>query len=101
MKKMSHPEQCVIRKGYFPDTAEGLEEKFAYVDIDCDLYLPVKAGLEWFYPRMVRGGVIFVHDCNNKGYLGANKALKEFSEEAGVYYIILPDNAGTAIIIKT
>lgn len=101
MNKMRYPEQCVVRKGYFPDTTNGLEEEFVYVDIDCDLYLPIKAGLEYFYPRMVQGGCIFVHDYNNGGYLGTKKALREFSERTGTYYVVLPDGCGTAILIKS
>lgn len=100
MKKMRHPERCIIRKGYFPDTAQGLEETFAFVNIDCDLYLPIKAGLEYFYPRMASGGVIFVHDYLCRGYEGVHKALCEFADQNGVFFTVLPDDTGTAILIK-
>ena len=34
-------EQAVIRRGYFPDTAAGLEqERFCLVSLDADLYAP-------------------------------------------------------------
>lgn len=50
----------IIRKGYFPETAIGLEdERFCFVSLDMDLYKPIKAGLEFFYPRMNKGGVHF------------------------------------------
>ena len=59
LNKMPYPEKCIIRKGYFPDTAVGLEhEQYAFVNIDVDLYKPIMAGLEYFWPRMVENGYI-------------------------------------------
>lgn len=56
LDKMVYPDNCIIKKGFFPDTAEGIQEEFAFVNIDADLYEPILSGLEWFYPRMARGG---------------------------------------------
>src|SRR5687768_9779685 len=56
LNKMLYPKKCIIKKGYFPDTAAGLEEKFCFVSIDTDLYEPVLAGLQYFYPRLTAGG---------------------------------------------
>lgn len=100
MTGMRYPNKCVIHKGYFPDTAQGLEESFCFVNIDCDLYKPILAGLEYFYPRMVKGGYIFIHDYRSRYYTGVRPALAEFAEKNNVSYCVLPDNTGTAIIIK-
>lgn len=56
MRNMEYPEKVVIHKGYFPDTAQGLDEKFCFVRIDLDLYTPTEAALEIFAPLMARGG---------------------------------------------
>ena len=65
LSKMVAPEKCVIRKGYFPDTVHGLEDQFCLVSLDADLYNPILAGLEYFYPRLAKGGtylfMILVH----------------------------------------
>lgn len=100
MGGMRFPENCIIKKGYFPDTAEGLEESFCFVNIDCDLYKPIYAGLSYFYPRLVKGGYIFVHDYRSKYFLGAREALRDFGNEQRISYCVLPDNAGTAVIVK-
>ncbi len=50
MKNMEYPEQVIIHKGYFPDTARELKEPFCFVRIDLDLYAPTKAALEIFTP---------------------------------------------------
>lgn len=40
---MPYPKNCIIRKDYFLDTAKEDNEKFCFVNIDMDLYAPVKA----------------------------------------------------------
>lgn len=54
--KMPHPEKVVIRKGFFPETATGENDKYLFVNLDADLYAPILAGLEYFYPKLTRGG---------------------------------------------
>jgi len=55
--KMKHPNQVVVRKGFFPDTIPKEKLKYALVSIDCDLYMPILEGLRYFYPRVNRGGI--------------------------------------------
>jgi O-methyltransferase len=62
LKRLPHPEKAVIRKGLFPKTAEGLEDRFAFVSLDMDLYLPILNGLKYFYPRLSDRGYLFLHD---------------------------------------
>lgn len=100
LKTMRYPGKCVIHKGYFPETAEGLDKRFCFVNIDCDLYKPIFDGLKYFYPRLVKNGCIFVHDYRSKYYKGVRPALKEFARQYEVSYSVLPDNTGTAVIMK-
>ena len=99
--KMRNRENVVIRKGYFPDTSVGINEEFCFVSLDMDLYQPIKAGLEYFYPRLLRGGYIFIHDCDiGQGhYKGARTALEEYVEQKHIGYVMLPDHC-TAVITK-
>lgn len=84
LNKLPHKEKAVVRKGFFPDTAKGLEnEKFLFVNIDFDLYDPILEGLRFFYPRMVDGGVILVHDFFSVGYKGVRAAVDKFEVENG------------------
>ncbi len=93
---------AVVRKGYFPDTAIGLEEeKFAFVSLDTDLYKPILAGLEFFWPRLNPGGYIFVDDFRHPLLLGVRKAVIEFCKREGIGYMSLPDGTdATAVISK-
>jgi O-methyltransferase len=100
LARMPHPERVVVRKGYFPATTEGLDESFALVSLDVDLYKPTLAGLNYFYPRLSKGGCLFVHDYNNRRFNGVRSAVEEFLDATGAPLVQLPDFAGTAIISK-
>lgn len=91
-----------IHRGYFPETTTGLEDRrFAFVVLDADLYNPIKAGLEFFYPRMARGGYIFVHDYNWDGYeWGAKRAVDEFLRDKAELPIEIPDRWGSIAFRK-
>jgi len=65
-----------------------------------DLYEPIYAGLEYFYPRLSGGGHIFVHDCCDGIYKGSRQAVLDFAEKNGIGFVILPDDCGTAVITK-
>jgi O-methyltransferase len=97
---MPFPGQCIIKEGYFPDTAIGLNEEFVFVSIDADLYEPIYNGLEYFYPRLQKGGYIFVHDYNNDAYKGAREAVTKFCTKNGLNKLPLPDSCGTAVLMK-
>lgn len=101
LQKMKYRSNVIIKKGYFPDTARGLDETYCFVSLDMDLYQPILAGLEYFFPRLVQGGYIFIHDCNidHFMYRGARKALLEFVQKVKIGYVMLPDDR-TAVITK-
>ncbi len=86
--------------GPFPDsiTPELKQERFSFVSLDCDLYDPILAGLRFFYPRLNRGGLIFVHDYSSGHWPGATRALDEFLEESGAGHVLLPDKSGSAVV---
>lgn len=101
LSKMKYKQKCIIRRGYFPGTANGLEnERFSFVSIDADLFEPIYQGLRWFYPRLNYGGIIFVHDYNNREYTGSAEAVQKYCSENGIPYFLLPDECGSAVIMK-
>ena len=100
LSRMEHRENCIIRKGWFPDTAKGIDDKFCFVSLDADLYQPLTSGLEFFYPRLVHGGVIMIHDFNNDNYSGARGAVKDFCDKNNIGYVCLSDLCGSAVITK-
>jgi hypothetical protein len=56
--------------------SERQQMSFAIVNIDLDLYEPIKAALEHLFPLVVRGGVMILDDY--EGFPGAKKAIDEY-----------------------
>ena len=64
-------------KGLFSRTADCVKDrKFSLVHLDADTYKSTKDCLEFFYPRMNRGGVIVSHD-----YFGPAKGVAKAFDE--------------------
>lgn len=67
-----------IFKGIFPVSAEAVKDyKFSFVHIDTDFYLSVKACIEWFWPRLLTGGIMVFDDYEWPNCPGVKKALTE------------------------
>jgi O-methyltransferase len=87
-----------LHVGIFPETALDVHaERFALVMLDADCYPSTRAGLEFFYPRTVPGGYIFLHDFNNpESDWGVTRAATEFMANKPERLIEIPDTWGTA-----
>lgn len=99
MKKMEYPNNIEIRKGYFPETAVGIEDSFVFVNMDMDLYQPMLGGLNFFYDRIVEGGCILLHDFFNKSWPGVKKAVHDFEAERNIYVKKVPIGDGCSIVL--
>ena len=98
LSKMPNAAQCVVKKGWFPETARGLENKhFCFVSLDTDLHDPILSGLEFFYPRMVSGGVILVDDYFST-YDGVKKAVDYFAAKMRILAMPIGDNGGVILV---
>jgi O-methyltransferase len=100
LKLMPFPQKCNPVIGFFPESAKKIDDRFVFVSLDADLYEPIYNGLQFFYPRLVSGGYIFIHDFNNDAYKGARKAVEQFCEEHKINYLPIPDVGGSAVILK-
>jgi O-methyltransferase len=100
LREMPFVEKCVPVKGFFPESAVDVKDNFVFVSIDADLYDPIYKGLQFFYPKLVSGGYIFIHDFNNDNYKGARKAVEQFCSEQKIGFIPIPDVGGSAILAK-
>ena len=89
-------------RGYFPDSADQLpvDGQYCLVHIDADLDAPITAGLEYFYPRVVDGGFIIVHDYMSMCWEGATSAVDRFLKDKPEFVVPIPDLAGTVAFRK-
>ncbi len=88
--------------GYFPDSVNEAvaRRRFAVVHLDCDLYEPIKAGLEFFFDRLSPGGLLIIHDYANPCWVGVKQAVDEFLPKISETLILIPDKSGTAMLRK-
>lgn len=76
--------------GWLPQSLEGQpERRYRFVHVDVDLYAPSLGALEYFYPRLVPGGLILTDDY---GWPGSRLAFDEFCGRHGLKLEILPGN---------
>ena len=86
-------------KGWIPKRfAEVGGEVFKIVHIDVDLYEPTLESLRFFYPRLVRGGVIVLDDCGFTLCPGAFRAVSEYMADKPEYVLHVP--TGQGVILK-
>ncbi len=96
-----HP-RLKLHKGHFPETFSGLEPKrFRFVHLDMDLEKPIRDGLEVFWPRLVPGGVLLVHDYLSPQYPGVKKAVDEYFQSVGTVVLPWCDRLGTAVAVRS
>jgi O-methyltransferase len=70
-----------LRKGFFPDTAAGIEDQtFGLVHVDADIYRSVLDCCEFFYPRLRPGAAMVFDDYGCRTTPGAKEAVDEFCE---------------------
>ena len=64
-----------IYKGWIPERFnEVKDKKFSFIHIDLDLHKPITDTLEFFYPKLVKGGIIICDDYNYLNFLSSRKA---------------------------
>ena len=81
LRRLGLDEKVHLLKGYFQETLPELSDhRFCFVHLDCDLYDSYKTCLEFFYPRLVPGGIILFDEYNDPPWPGCNKAVNEFLE---------------------
>jgi SAM-dependent methyltransferase len=89
-------------KGHFPESCVQIpaEVSFCVVHIDCDLYISMISALQYFYPRMVPGGIMIIHDYSSLHWDGAERAIDEFFADKSECVVPLTDSAGSAVVRK-
>lgn len=83
-------------QGLFPDTAAGLFDlRFSFVHVDVDIYESARAAVDWFYDRLLPGGIYLSHDfatCE-----GPRRALTDFFADKPEPLLELPGDQVVAV----
>jgi hypothetical protein len=79
--------------------AEVADRTFGFVSIDVDLYQPIRDSLEFFYPRLCDGGLIYLDDYGFNAFPGARHAVDEyFAAHPPTTFLRMP--FGSAFAVK-
>ena len=99
---MPNPERVILKPGFFPESLEGLEERFCLVSLDVDFYRTTLEGLRYFWPRLHKGGYLLLHDWDSPKLPGVAQALAEFEKEVGFRIPAVPlcDVGGSLVLCK-
>lgn len=99
---MPNPENIIVKPGLFPESLNGLEEQFCLVSLDVDFEETTLAGLQYFWPRLAKGGYLLLHDWGSPKLPGVAKALARYEAELGQTLPAVPlcDTGGTLMLCK-
>jgi len=89
-----------FREGWIPDTFAGLEgRRYAFANIDLDLYQPTLDCCAYIYPRLVSGGVMLFDEYGWASSHGEKAAVDEYFADKRDRPIALI--TGQAVVLKS
>jgi O-methyltransferase len=86
--------------GWIPDRFDEVKDaQISFLNVDVDLYKPTLQSLDFFFPRLMSGGSVYLDDYGSNNFPGARKSVDEYLlTEEGNRLIRMP--FGSAFIIK-
>ncbi len=89
----------IFHEGWIPDRfGDVADTRFCFVHIDVDLAQPTRDAFDFFYPRMVSGGLIVCDDYGFETCPGARRAMDEFFADRPEPIVHLPTGQGFVMI---
>lgn len=99
-KRFSTNSNIKLIRGIVPDVLDKITStKIAYLAIDMNSYKPELATLEYFYPKLIQGGVIYLDDYGWHGYEKLREVVDKFFENKPDKLLHFP--SGNSIIVKS
>jgi O-methyltransferase len=100
VKKTFEPFNAKLVKGAIPETlSQATMEKISFLSIDMNSVQPEVAALEFFWDKLVPGGIIVLDDYGYPGCIEQKHAHDKFAASKGTEVLSLPTCQG--IILKS
>lgn len=78
----------IVKKAWFDElTNQDLPSHIAFAFLDGDLYGSIKTSLRFVAPRLVKAGIMIVHDYNNPELPGSARAVDEWLRAHPDFYL--------------
>lgn len=91
--------RCRLVRGKVPETLSEVNiSKVAYLHIDMNIAAPERAALEFFWDKIVPGGVVLLDDYGFAHFRSQYESANEFAQSKGVMIATLP--SGQGLILK-
>jgi O-methyltransferase len=98
-RAFAHVPNIRMVRGPVPDTLAGAGVgRICFLHLDMNCTLPEKAALEFFWDKLVPGGVVLSDDYGDVGYEGQKKMYEDFAAAQGLTLLTLP--TGQAVLFK-
>ncbi|MDA1208646.1 MAG: class I SAM-dependent methyltransferase [bacterium] len=101
MASTGYPEEHILLiEGKVEDTIpQQIPEKISLLRLDTDWYASTAHEMQHLFPRLSKGGVLFIDDYNY--WDGCRKAVDEYLQENGITLLLLGVDAWGAVGIKS
>jgi O-methyltransferase len=97
-KFVGFPNARLVR-GRIPETLPAAPvDKVSYLSIDMNIAKPERDAIEFFWPKLSRGGIVVLDDYAFGGYDAQHETMDEFASSVGVGILTLP--TGQGLIVK-
>ena len=94
----AYPNVTIVR-GRVPDTLTQVpSERIAYLCIDMNAAIPERAAIEYFWDKIVPGGMVVLDDFGYRNHDAQRLTMEEFARLRDVGIFSLP--TGQALIVK-
>ena len=86
-------------QGWTPEILSSLPERtYSFVHIDLDLHDPIRGAVDYFFPRLEKGGVIVLDDYGSLAWPGAMKGVDDAAAALG--QPLVPLSSGQALLVR-
>lgn len=93
-----YPRAHLVR-GTVPETLTSVPiDRVAYLSIDMNIVLPERAAIEYFWPKLVPGGIVVLDDYGWLPHVAQKRALDDFATSVGTEIMVCP--TGQGILLK-
>lgn len=88
----------VLVRGAIPESLHTVDiPKVSYLHIDMNIEYPEREALEYFWPRLVSGGIVMLDDYGFEGHEKQKRSHDEFARRHGLMICALPTGQGMLI----
>lgn len=97
---LGNPANLRIVQGWVPESLQPyLDLQWRFIHLDVDLYEPTIRSMELLWPKLVRGGVMLIHDYGVHAF-AASDAVNEFCDANRLRFSVLSDYHHSALLRK-